>query len=85
MIAWSNDDGYTSVEVFRGDMMIFSANMLHRGLYGMNRLSLDLLFGDPSTEIAKFIRWDTLPNRNDLGSFESATAFAAALRLCPEQ
>jgi ectoine hydroxylase-related dioxygenase (phytanoyl-CoA dioxygenase family) len=38
-----------------GDLLVFSANMIHRGIYGMDRLSLDILFCDPVPELVKFV------------------------------
>jgi hypothetical protein len=34
----------------RGDLLIFSAMMLHRGLYGGNRMALDILYADPASK-----------------------------------
>ncbi|MBU3002377.1 phytanoyl-CoA dioxygenase family protein [Paraglaciecola arctica] len=39
-----------------GDILIFSANMIHRGLYGNNRLVLDLLYCQRDTQLTKFIQ-----------------------------
>ncbi|MEP1448315.1 MAG: phytanoyl-CoA dioxygenase family protein [Paraglaciecola sp.] len=39
-----------------GDTLIFSANMIHRGLYGNNRLVLDLLYCQRDTQLTKFIQ-----------------------------
>ncbi|QTH73526.1 phytanoyl-CoA dioxygenase family protein [Pseudoalteromonas xiamenensis] len=35
------------VQLNRGDVLAFSANMLHRGLYGQERFALDILFCEP--------------------------------------
>lgn len=43
------------IKLKRGDLLIFSANMIHRGLYGNNRFSLDLLFIDDSPILRPFI------------------------------
>jgi len=41
----SNDDISTGkkIKLFTGDILVFSADMIHRGLYGMDRLALDIL------------------------------------------
>jgi len=39
-----------------GDLAIFSANMIHRGLYGKNRLALDILYCERVPELIKFIQ-----------------------------
>ncbi|CCQ12789.1 hypothetical protein PALB_37290 [Pseudoalteromonas luteoviolacea B = ATCC 29581] len=35
------------IQLNRGDILAFSANMLHRGLYGQDRFALDILFCEP--------------------------------------
>lgn len=42
------------IKLEAGDLLVFSANMVHRGLYGMDRLSLDILFCDPEPSLMKF-------------------------------
>ena len=64
-----------TVKLDEGDLLVFSANMIHRGIYGMNRFSLDILFCDPEPELAKFVRQDCLPNREILQSMEEPSAF----------
>lgn len=44
-----------------GDLLIFSANMIHRGVYGLNRLSLDILLCDALPELLEFAQEDCLP------------------------
>ncbi|KMT67066.1 phytanoyl-CoA dioxygenase family protein [Catenovulum maritimum] len=63
-----------------GDLLIFSANMIHRGLYGLDRLALDILFCDPAPEVLKFIQLDCLPNTEQLAQLEDASAFENSLR-----
>lgn len=45
-----------------GDLLIFSANMIHRGVYGLNRLSLDILLCDAVLELLEFAQVDCLPH-----------------------
>ena len=70
-----------SVKLYAGDLLIFSANMIHRGIYGMDRMSLDILFCDPVPELVKFVDNDCLPDSNILERLENADAFKSALEI----
>ena len=59
-----------------GDLMIFSANLIHRGIYGMDRRALDVLFCDPEPDILKYANPDCLPRGKQLASIDDPTAFA---------
>lgn len=48
----------------RTDLLIFSANMVHRGIYGNNRFSFDIIFCDNNPEILKFRNENNLPKNN---------------------
>lgn len=63
------------IELEAGDLLVFSANMIHRGLYGKERLALDILFCDPSTELAGFIDGDCLPDNDLIRRLEDGSAF----------
>lgn len=58
-----------------GDLLVFSANMIHRGLYGNDRLSLDILFCDPEPDFAKFVEDECLPSHELLNKIDDASAF----------
>lgn len=75
------DDLPTGVRVTlkAGDLLVFSANMIHRGVYGMDRLSLDILFCDPAPELMKFVDESCLPDSETLRKLEDATAFEATI------
>ncbi|NIF03951.1 phytanoyl-CoA dioxygenase family protein [Chryseobacterium sp. Tr-659] len=62
------DDLDTGIKVplNRGDLLIFSANMIHRGLYGNNRFTLDIIFCDDSPEFRKFIDIRNHPQPEEL-------------------
>jgi len=64
-----------NVELQRGDLLVFSANMIHRGLCGGNRLVFDILFGDNDPEITKLLRTDCLPNSGQLKSVQNPLSF----------
>jgi ectoine hydroxylase-related dioxygenase (phytanoyl-CoA dioxygenase family) len=70
-----------TVELEAGDLMVFSANMLHRGLYGMDRFALDILFCDPDPKLMKFVSADCLPDHEIIDSLAEGIAFSNALRL----
>ena len=67
------------IEMKAGDLLIFSANMLHRGLYGKDRLALDILFSDPQPDVLHFVQDICLPTTKMLSSLEDASAFTVTL------
>lgn len=69
------------VSLDAGDLLIFSANMIHRGVYGMDRMSLDILFCDPVPELVKFVDDSCLPESDILDKLENADAFMSAIEL----
>ncbi|MEM9274895.1 MAG: phytanoyl-CoA dioxygenase family protein [Cyanobacteria bacterium P01_F01_bin.143] len=69
------------IELDAGDLLVFSANIIHRGLYGRNRLSLDILFCDPEPNLIEFVKNDCLPTQTIMNSLEDATAFTNTAKL----
>jgi len=63
------------VDLSPGDLLVFSANMIHRGLYGMDRFSFDILFCEPAPSLIEFISDDCLPPQHISSTLENATAF----------
>ncbi|MBU2425305.1 MAG: phytanoyl-CoA dioxygenase family protein [Gammaproteobacteria bacterium] len=63
------------VTLAAGDLLLFNANMIHRGIYGMDRLSLDILFCDSVPELVKFVDNDCLPGPEILEKLECPDAF----------
>jgi ectoine hydroxylase-related dioxygenase (phytanoyl-CoA dioxygenase family) len=53
-----------------GDVLLFSANMIHRGLYGKNRFALDILYCEPAPQLLEFIQPNSLPNNATIHLFE---------------
>lgn len=45
-----------------GEALIFSANMIHRGLYGNNRLTLDILYCERARHLIEFINPEHQPS-----------------------
>ncbi|MDT8429662.1 MAG: phytanoyl-CoA dioxygenase family protein [Pseudomonadales bacterium] len=64
-----------------GDLLVFSANMIHRGLYGMDRLSLDIIFCDTEPSLIKFASDDCLPGHEVLRDIEDPSAFLNTINL----
>ncbi len=60
----SSDDleGQIRRRLDRGDALIFSANMIHRGIYGNDRLTLDIIFIDDNSTLLSFRNKGNLPN-----------------------
>lgn len=54
--------GGTIIELQRGDLLIFSAKMLHRGIYGGDRFAFDLLYADEHSDYLKTVPGKCLPN-----------------------
>ncbi len=62
-----------------GDLLVFSANMIHRGLYGMDRLALDILYCDPDPNLIKFVEADCLPDAELMKGLQDSSAFVNAI------
>lgn len=69
------------IKLESGDLLVFSANMIHRGLYGMNRFALDILFCDFDLEFANFIESDCLPSDHNFNMIENPAVFKNSLKL----
>lgn len=68
------------VALERGDLLIFSANMLHRGLYGADRFAFDMLFCDPLERLIKYVRPSCLPEGEDFDYIANPEPFRQAIR-----
>jgi len=69
------------IKLKAGDLLIFSANIIHRGLYGMDRLALDILFCQPEPSIIEFVNEDCLPAEETLKNLENPSAFRNTIEL----
>lgn len=49
------------IKLSAGDLLVFSADMIHRGLYGLDRLALDILVFDPAGDFVDYVDDDCLP------------------------
>jgi hypothetical protein len=72
------------VPMERGDLLVFSANMLHRGLYGGNRFAFDMLFCDPLERLVKYVRPSCLPHGEDFDVIANPAPFLETLRVRKE-
>jgi hypothetical protein len=59
-----------------GDLLIFSANMLHRGLYGLDRLAFDMLYCERDPGLLAYVREDCLPEPDMLCDIDCPQLFA---------
>ncbi len=55
-----------TVKMNRGDLLVFSANMIHRGLYGNDRFTFDIIFCDDTTEFRTFLDQNNHPSKSEL-------------------
>ena len=58
----------TQIVLQTGDVLLFSANMLHRGLYGQNRLAFDIIYCDDHPDLLAHRGDHTLPNAAQLAT-----------------
>lgn len=59
----------------RKDLLLFSANMIHRGIYGNNRFSLDIIFCDDNPQVLKFRELKNLPTKHQLLKIDNKEIF----------
>ena len=69
----------------KGDLLVFNANMIHRGIYGKSRLALDILFCEATAQMLAFADADCLPSVADLTALQNASAFAASIAIKADQ
>ncbi len=50
----------------KGDLLVFDANIIHRGLYGGERFAFDILFCQPLSENLKFVNKEVYPKAEEL-------------------
>jgi ectoine hydroxylase-related dioxygenase (phytanoyl-CoA dioxygenase family) len=64
-----------------GDLLVFSADMIHRGLYGLDRLALDIMIFDSTANLADFVDDDCLPDSAMLDLINEPRLFENTLSL----
>jgi len=70
-----------AIKLAAGDLLVFSADMIHRGLYGMDRLALDILVFDPTGDFADYVDDDCLPDSSMLDKIDNSRLFENTLHL----
>ncbi|WP_022942390.1 phytanoyl-CoA dioxygenase family protein [Psychromonas hadalis] len=73
--------GGKKIELAAGDLLVFSADMIHRGLYGLDRLALDILVFDPEGDFVDYVDNDCLPPIGMLDKIENPRLFMNTLDL----
>ena len=58
-----------------GDLLVFSADMIHRGRYGLDRLALDILIFDTTGNFVDYVDDDCLPNNDILDKIADPRLF----------
>lgn len=60
-----------------GDVLVFSANMIHRGLYGGERVAFDIMFSEADPDLLLFANPNCLPDDDTLATLEVPKPFVA--------
>ncbi|MGB0937319.1 MAG: phytanoyl-CoA dioxygenase family protein [Colwellia sp.] len=69
------------IQLDAGDLLVFSADMIHRGLYGLDRLAFDILVFDSSANFVDYIDPDCLPKLSMLDNIDNPRLFTNTLEL----
>jgi ectoine hydroxylase-related dioxygenase (phytanoyl-CoA dioxygenase family) len=69
------------IKLAAGDLLVFSADMIHRGLYGLDRLALDILVFDPVGDFADYVDDDCLPEVSMLDKIHDPRLFINTMHL----
>jgi ectoine hydroxylase-related dioxygenase (phytanoyl-CoA dioxygenase family) len=79
----SSDDLQTGkkIKLDAGDLLVFSADMIHRGLYGLERLALDVLVFDSSANFVDYVDDDCLPDNSMLNKLDDPRLFVNTIIL----
>ena len=79
--SWEQISTGQIVALNAGDLLVFSANMIHRGIYGMDRFALDILFCDPDPNVITFVNDNCLPEENIRSSLQNPDVFMNTINL----
>ena len=69
------------ISLKRGDLLVFSAMMLHRGLYGGNRMALDILYADAASKYLQDSDPSCLPEPAIMNDLENPSVFERSLAI----
>jgi hypothetical protein len=70
-----------SIALDTGDLLVFSADMLHRGLYGLDRLALDILVFDSRGDFVDYVDPDCLPTKAMVNKINNPSLFLNTIAL----
>ncbi|WGV99458.1 phytanoyl-CoA dioxygenase family protein [Vibrio sp. YMD68] len=73
--------GAKQIKLAAGDLLVFSADMIHRGRYGLDRLALDILIFDSAADYVDYVDDDCLPTPSMLNNMADPRLFMNTLRL----
>ncbi|MCK6265844.1 phytanoyl-CoA dioxygenase family protein [Vibrio sp. ZSDE26] len=80
--------GGKKIALSAGDLLVFSADMIHRGLYGLDRLALDILIFDSASDYVDYVDDDCLPTQSMINTMTDSRLFQNTLQLksmvCPQ-
>lgn len=66
-----------AIPLKRGDLLVFSANMIHRGLYGGDRFAFDIIYSNADPELLEFVDPKCLPELDMLQKRARPEVFTA--------
>ena len=66
-----------AIQLKRGDLLVFNANMIHRGLYGGDRFAFDIIFCDADPELLRFVDPASLPDSQEVEALSRPDVFIA--------
>ena len=69
------------IKLAAGDLLVFSADMIHRGLYGLDRLALDMLIFDSEGDYVDYVDDDCLPETSMLDKIDDPRLFINTIDL----
>ena len=70
-----------TIKLAAGDLLVFSADMIHRGLYGLDRLALDILVFDSTANFVDYVDDDCLPTLSMLDKIDDPRLFINTIQL----
>ncbi|NRB41263.1 MAG: phytanoyl-CoA dioxygenase family protein [Pseudomonadales bacterium] len=70
-----------AIALSAGDLLVFSADMIHRGLYGLDRLALDILVFDSAANFVDYVDDDCLPEPAMLDKIDEPSLFLNTIDL----
>lgn len=70
-----------AIKLAAGDLLVFSADMIHRGLYGLDRLAFDILVFDSAADFVDYVDDDCLPSISMLDKIDDPRLFKNTIDL----